>query len=245
MHRLTFQRVWLLPPQDESALVENICWRPDGKLLAVTYRESKILYLIDVENKNIVHKTNLLSKNSPITCMAWLPLNLKGHNSNNDNNQSPTGNYLPTLPSLDRSFGQEPEKKEFLLQKLDMFFVSCRKKIFFQLEKKFLLFFFFNFLYFLFQKLISRKNLYEINCRILKIQTGQETGEIGMYIFGMFYCGTLSVGKGPILEISGGSGKPLWASWKGNNGIIVNKLSCTLLESSDAFLKVRFSFLFK
>lgn len=188
LHRLTFQRVWLLSPQDESGQVENICWRPDGKLLAVTYNESKTLYLIDVENKNVVHKTDLVSKVSPITCMAWLPLNLKGSKANE--NSSPTGDYLPTLPSLDRSYGQEPEKKEFLLQKLDMFL------------------------------------------------TGQETGEIGMYIFGMFFCGTLSVGQGPILEISGGSGKPLWASWKGTDGIIVNKLSCPLLESSDAFLKV-------
>ena len=69
-------------------------------------------------------------------------------------------------------------------------------------------------------------------------QTGQETGEIGMYVFGMFYCGTLNVGQGPILEISGGSGKPLWASAKDSNGIIVNKLACPLLESSNAFLKV-------
>ncbi|XP_043462113.1 anaphase-promoting complex subunit 4 [Leptopilina heterotoma] len=188
LHRLTFQRVWLLSPQDESGLVENICWRPDGKLLAVTYKESKTLYLVDVENKNIVHKTNLFAKNSPITCMAWLPLNFKSHGANDIS--SPTGNYLSTLPSLDRSYGQESERKEFLLQKLDMFF------------------------------------------------TGQETGEIGMYIFGMFYCGTLSIGKGPILEISGGSGKPLWASWRNTNEIIVNKLSCPLLESSDAFLKV-------
>ncbi|XP_033217180.1 anaphase-promoting complex subunit 4 isoform X2 [Belonocnema kinseyi] len=187
LHRLSFQRVWLLAPQGECGSVENLCWRPDGKLLAITYKESKTLYLVDVENKNIAHKSELASKISPITCMAWLPLCL---NTGSSSNTSPTGDYLPALPSLDRSYGQEPERKDFLLQKLDMLF------------------------------------------------TGQETGEIGMYVFGMFYCGTLEVGQGPVLEINGGSGKPLWASWKDSNGITVNKLSCPLLESSNAFLKI-------
>ena len=59
-----------------------------------------------------------------------------------------------------------------------------------------------------------------------------------MYVFGMFYCGTLEVGQGPVLEINGGSGKPLWASWKDSNGITINKLSCSLLETNNAFLKV-------
>ena len=128
LHRLTFQRVWLLSPQDKSALVESLCWRPDGKLLAVTYKELKTLYLVDVENKDIVHKTELLSKVSTITCMAWLLLSVNDSKSTGSN--SPTGEYLPPLPSLDRSYGQEPERKEFLLQKLDMLFVSYHKIIF-------------------------------------------------------------------------------------------------------------------
>lgn len=58
-----------------------------------------------------------------------------------------------------------------------------------------------------------------------------------MYVFGMFYCGTTNVGNGPILEISGGLGGPLWATWK-STGINVNKLSCPLLEKNKAFFKV-------
>lgn len=59
-----------------------------------------------------------------------------------------------------------------------------------------------------------------------------------MYVFGMFYCGTISVGHGQILEISGGFGKSMWITWKDNIGIKASRLWCPLLEQSTAFLKV-------
>lgn len=60
-----------------------------------------------------------------------------------------------------------------------------------------------------------------------------------MYVFGMFYCGTISIGHGRILEISGGFGKPMWITWKDSGGIKANRLWCPLLEQNTAFLKVR------
>lgn len=192
LHRLTWQRVWLLSPQEESDTLVNLAWRPDGKLLAVCYETSKLVCLVDIENKNIIHRTeiNLLSG---ITCMTWLPLtNLENDSSLNSNKASmlPMGEYLPPLPSLNRSFGQEPERREFLFQTLDILFL------------------------------------------------GLDNGNVAMYVFGMFYCGTISVGLGRILEISGGSGKPIWITWKDNSGIKVNRLWCQLLEQNTAFLKV-------
>ncbi|XP_015607666.1 anaphase-promoting complex subunit 4 [Cephus cinctus] len=191
LHRLTWQRVWLLSPQDESDTVINLAWRPDGKLLAVFYKESRLLHLVDIENKNIVHKTQL-SADRTITCMAWLPLsNQETEKPNSDKtNSSPAKDYLPPLPSLNRTFGQEPERKEFLSQTLDMLFL------------------------------------------------GQDNGNVVMHVFGMFYCGTIEVGRGPILKISGGLGKSIWISWKDENSIDVTNLSCPLLEKSGAFLKV-------
>jgi hypothetical protein len=59
-----------------------------------------------------------------------------------------------------------------------------------------------------------------------------------MYIFGMFYCGMITIGNGPVLEISGGAGKALWASWKSSDSIVVVRLSCSLLQNSEAFLNV-------
>ncbi|XP_012279696.1 anaphase-promoting complex subunit 4 [Orussus abietinus] len=191
LHRLTWQRVWLLPPQEEGDLVANLTWRPDGKLLAISYEKSKVLCLVDIENKNIIHKTQLALSSSKVY-MVWLPMN----NIETDNigaqkiSHLPTGEYLPTLPSLNRSFGQEPERKDFWSRMLDMLFI------------------------------------------------GQDDGSVVLYVFGMFYCGTLNIGHGPVLEITGGSGDPIWVSWKDNDGIGVGRLSCPLLEKDSAFLQV-------
>ncbi|XP_043255797.1 anaphase-promoting complex subunit 4 [Colletes gigas] len=192
LHRLTWQRVWLLSPQEESDTLVNLAWRPDGKLLAVCYEASKVVCLVDIENKNIIHRTKLNLHNG-ITCMTWLPLtNLENDSQLGANKPSmlPTGEFLPPLPSLNRSFGQELERKEFLFQTLDILFL------------------------------------------------GLDNGNIAMYVFGMFYCGTISVGHGRILEISGGFSKPIWITWKDNCGIKVNRLWCLLLEQNAAFLKV-------
>ncbi|XP_076664288.1 anaphase-promoting complex subunit 4-like isoform X1 [Andrena cerasifolii] len=190
LHRLTWQRVWLLSPQEESDTLVNLAWRPDGKLLAICYEISNLACLVDIENKNVIHKTKL-NLHSGITCMMWLPLtNLENDNSSNKASMLPMGEYLPSLPSLNRSFGQEPEHKEFLSQTLDILFL------------------------------------------------GLEDGNVAMYVFGMFYCGTISIGHGRILEISGGFGKPMWITWKDSSGIKANRLWCPLLEQNTAFLKV-------
>lgn len=123
MHRLSWQRVWLLGPIEEGDVITNITWRPDGKLIAVTYSHSKFLCLIDIENKNIVHKTQLKS-DKKFTCMAWLILDPPCCTNCEKVSSSCTGEYLPPLPNLNRSYSQEPEKKEYLSQNLDMLFVS-------------------------------------------------------------------------------------------------------------------------
>ncbi|KAG5346316.1 APC4 protein, partial [Acromyrmex charruanus] len=190
LHRLTWQRVWLLSPQDESDITAHLAWRPDGKLLAVCYEISKLLCLVDVETKNIIHKTKL-STNELTVCVKWLPLSNSEHegSSTSDKTNKPTGEYLPPLPSLIRSYSAEPERKEFLSHILDMLFI------------------------------------------------GQKNGTALMYIFGMFYCGTITIGHGPILQITGGSNNPIWITWKDNNCIKTTRVSCPLFEKIE-FLKV-------
>ncbi|KYN38418.1 Anaphase-promoting complex subunit 4 [Trachymyrmex septentrionalis] len=126
LHRLTWQRVWLLSPQDESDITAHLAWRPDGKLLAVCYEISKLLCLVDVETKNIIHKTKL-STNELTVCVKWLPLSNSEHEGSltSDKTNKPTGEYLPPLPSLIRSYSAEPERKEFLSHILDMLFSIC------------------------------------------------------------------------------------------------------------------------
>ncbi|KAL0120030.1 hypothetical protein PUN28_008007 [Cardiocondyla obscurior] len=191
LHRLTWQRVWLLSPSDESDIIAHLAWRPDGKLLAVCYEISKLLCLVDVETKNIIHKTKLPA-NESTTCVKWLSLSSIEHDNSltNDRTSKPTGEYLPPLPSLIRSYSSEPERKEFLSHSLDILFI------------------------------------------------GQNDGTVLMYIFGMFYCGTITVGRGPILQITGGSNNPIWITWKDDNCVKTTRVSCSLFERSTAFLKV-------
>ncbi|XP_044580551.1 anaphase-promoting complex subunit 4 isoform X2 [Cotesia glomerata] len=202
LHRLTWQRVWLVSPPEESETISNLSWHPEGKLLAVSYDNTKVLHLIDIENKNIIHKQKY-KPNNLITCMSWLSLSQQ--DSSNDNFKqlnlqindekssiTPTGPYLPPLPSLNHTFTQETGRKEFSVKSLDILFL------------------------------------------------GHETGEISMYVFGMFYCGKLKICDGVVSEITGGCGNPIWVSCRVNDSktIKVYRLSCSLLESSRAFLKI-------
>ncbi|KAG8329158.1 hypothetical protein J6590_093351 [Homalodisca vitripennis] len=41
LHRLTWQRVWLLPPPTPDMVVRKLAWRPDGRVIAVAYVPSK------------------------------------------------------------------------------------------------------------------------------------------------------------------------------------------------------------
>lgn len=40
LHRLNWQRVWLLTPPVENAHVDALMWRPDGKVIAIAYSTS-------------------------------------------------------------------------------------------------------------------------------------------------------------------------------------------------------------
>lgn len=119
----------LLSPQDESDTIAHLAWRPDGKLLGVCYENSKLLFLIDVETKNVIHKTKMPT-NDLTVCIKWLLLPSVECDSSSTIDKtdiSPTGDYLPPLPALNRTFNQEPERKEFLTHTLDMLYVCITK----------------------------------------------------------------------------------------------------------------------
>ncbi|XP_054268387.1 anaphase-promoting complex subunit 4 isoform X2 [Macrosteles quadrilineatus] len=117
LHRLTWQRVWLLPPPSPDIIVRKLAWRPDGRVIAVAYvpkspggEEVKgSVSLVDVENKDILHTLNV---SDDITSLVWLqestdcPQTVGGHN------QDGTADFLPKLPSLSRSYGSMGENAE-------------------------------------------------------------------------------------------------------------------------------------
>ncbi|KAB0801756.1 hypothetical protein PPYR_03942 [Photinus pyralis] len=72
LHRLSWARVWCLaPPYDYGTVVTDMAWRPDGRILAVAYYSSHShIYLINVENKNILHKV-VSAHAEKVTCISW------------------------------------------------------------------------------------------------------------------------------------------------------------------------------
>lgn len=56
-----------MPPTLEGQIVQDIVWRPDGKVIAVAYTSGEII-LIDVENKELVHSFTV---DGQISCLNW------------------------------------------------------------------------------------------------------------------------------------------------------------------------------
>ncbi|XP_071949251.1 anaphase-promoting complex subunit 4-like [Antedon mediterranea] len=110
LHRLQWQRVWSLPvpAEDTSKRVTALAWRPDGKVLAVSYSSGKVL-LCDVENAAILHKMEL---GVAVDCMEWINTDEKTSTkddscqdtSQKDIFQDNSYTYLPKLAPLPKSY---------------------------------------------------------------------------------------------------------------------------------------------
>lgn len=66
MHRFNWQRLWAVTPEKR---VTSICWRPDGKALAVGHEDGNIS-LHDVENGDVFRQTR--AHESPVECLTWV-----------------------------------------------------------------------------------------------------------------------------------------------------------------------------
>lgn len=215
LHRLTWQKVWSLNAIQEGDSVSSIAWSPDGKMIAITYEVSKKLCIVDIENKHILHTGQLFEK-CTVKGITWLPL-IPGESlfpKDDESSGNPLGDYLPPLPSLNRSFNQEPGKTaNEHTNGLDMLFVSNLSEFFFFCE---------------------RKNFVKL---LVNLQITDTESNVFMYVFGKFFCGFVNL-HSPVLDISGGSGNPIWATTRLESGIQVNRLSSCLLETDKAFFKV-------
>ncbi|CAM6129711.1 unnamed protein product [Calypogeia fissa] len=65
VHRLNWQRLWAVTP---DLKVTAICWRPDGKALAVGHNNGSIA-IHDVENGDVVRKTQ--THQVAVQCLYW------------------------------------------------------------------------------------------------------------------------------------------------------------------------------
>ncbi|XP_070540057.1 anaphase-promoting complex subunit 4-like isoform X2 [Ptychodera flava] len=102
LHRLSWQRVWVLPvtTNETSKKVTALAWRPDGKALAVGYGSGQLL-ICDVENAEVLHTSSL---NTAISCMQWTDVSEKllGESVRLDFEDS-ASTYLPRFPAPSKS----------------------------------------------------------------------------------------------------------------------------------------------
>ncbi|XP_032820549.2 anaphase-promoting complex subunit 4 [Petromyzon marinus] len=101
LHRLSnCQKVWGLPPNDSTGSeVTALAWRPDGKVLAVSYGDTERLVLCDVEKAEILHTCRALHR---ITCMHWVEVKQDSSPELNSFEDDHTV-YLSKLPALPKS----------------------------------------------------------------------------------------------------------------------------------------------
>ncbi|XP_053406438.1 anaphase-promoting complex subunit 4-like [Mercenaria mercenaria] len=103
LHRLSWQKVWSLPPHSEEVKVKAMSWRPDGKVLAVGYTSGQV-NLCYIENAEVLHTIQLEKE---ITCLSWVCQVLPGGGtwSCDPYAEDNTELYLPKLQPLTKSYG--------------------------------------------------------------------------------------------------------------------------------------------
>lgn len=103
LHRLSWQKVWSLPPHSEEVRVKAMSWRPDGKVLAVGYTSGQV-NLCYIENAEILHTVQV---GSEVTCLSWVCQMIPGGGtwSCDPYAEDKTELYLPKLQPLTKSYG--------------------------------------------------------------------------------------------------------------------------------------------
>ncbi|KAK7319609.1 hypothetical protein RJT34_04332 [Clitoria ternatea] len=101
LHRFNWQRLWTITP---GRCITSLCWRPDGKAIAVGLDDGT-LSLHDVENGKLLR--SLKSHSSAITCLNWeedsqLITDDHGHTSKYEDR---TSRFFPPAPRVPRMPG--------------------------------------------------------------------------------------------------------------------------------------------
>uniref|UniRef100_A0A8C7DUI9 Anaphase-promoting complex subunit 4 n=1 Tax=Oncorhynchus kisutch TaxID=8019 RepID=A0A8C7DUI9_ONCKI len=104
LHRLAnFQRVWSLPPNENTGKeITALAWRPDGKILAFSLGDTKLVVLCDAEKAEILH---LFPLENPVSCMHWMEVLEESSVLNSFYTSEDESNlFLPKLPTLPKSY---------------------------------------------------------------------------------------------------------------------------------------------
>lgn len=103
LHRLSWQKVWSLPPHSEDVKVKAMSWRPDGKVLAIGYTSGQV-NLCFIENAEILHTIEV---GQEVTFLSWVCQVVPGGGtwSCDPYMEDNTEMYLPRLQPLTKSYG--------------------------------------------------------------------------------------------------------------------------------------------
>ncbi|KAL9236721.1 hypothetical protein vseg_011357 [Gypsophila vaccaria] len=100
LHRFNWQRLWTISP---GKSVSSLCWRPDGKVIAVGLEDGTIS-LHDVENGKLLR--SIKSHNVAVVCLNWEEDDGHGHDDEcNIVYEDRTPRFFPPAPRVPRMPG--------------------------------------------------------------------------------------------------------------------------------------------
>ncbi|CAA0841182.1 Anaphase-promoting complex subunit 4 [Striga hermonthica] len=115
LHRFNWQRLWITSP---GKCITAICWRPDGKAIAVGLEDGTIS-LLHVENGKLLRSMKFHS--SSVVCLNWVESREKivGGNRNNSSYEDRTARFFPSAPRVPRTPGIIPGDNSGLMEITD------------------------------------------------------------------------------------------------------------------------------
>ncbi|XP_060191853.1 anaphase-promoting complex subunit 4 [Lycium barbarum] len=108
LHRFNWQRLWTVTPGKN---ITSVCWRPDGKAIAVGLEDGTIS-LHDVENGKLLR--SIKSHSADVVCLHWEEDGKKDKNSNASSYEDRTSRFFPPPPRVPKMPGLVPGDSGFM-----------------------------------------------------------------------------------------------------------------------------------
>ncbi|CAH9112273.1 unnamed protein product [Cuscuta epithymum] len=108
LHRFNWQRLWAISP---GKIITSLCWRPDGKEIAIGLEDGTIS-LHDVENGKLLRSVK--SHTIAVLCLNWEEDEQKDETSNISNYEDRTSRFFPPPPRVPRMPGLVPTDSSFM-----------------------------------------------------------------------------------------------------------------------------------
>ncbi|XP_071741513.1 anaphase-promoting complex subunit 4-like [Rutidosis leptorrhynchoides] len=111
LHRFNWQRLWTISP---GRCITSLCWRPDGKAIAVGLQDGTIS-LHDVENGKLLR--SMKSHAVAVVCLNWEDdggQDISDENFHISKYEDRTSRFFPTAPRAPRAPGVVPGETGFM-----------------------------------------------------------------------------------------------------------------------------------